>query len=140
MKKPLSKKQMNYILLQMVAITYACVLLLADEYIGKNFMMLKIGIYAFLFITVVIYEIVIHILFKKALKRQHNNEQKESNLSNNEKFLWFELLLLLDVLIIVTLIHSITRIHVAILLVSGFFLFYCISMLIKPYFDIKNSK
>jgi|SRR5690554_2200392 len=139
MKKIFTPIQMNYILLQMLAVTFICIVIFADNYINMEFKAIKIGIYSFTFLTVVIYEIIINLLFSKA-KKEKQDEEKKYKYGNNEKFLWFEILFLIDTLIIIAYLSVVTSLHIALIIIIGFAIFYIISMLIKPYFGIKHQK
>ncbi len=140
MNKKLSKYQINFILLQLVAFTFVCIISFVDFFISYEFIFIKIGIQSFTVLTVIIYEIIVYVIYRRA-KKNHEDDDEE-DVSHNEKYLWFEILLLLDILIIVALVSQYTSdyLNISIPLVIGFFLYYFISIIVKPYFGIKNKK
>jgi hypothetical protein len=141
MKKELSPKQINYLLLQLIAFTFICIIVLTDYQISIEFKSLKIGIYSFTILAIIVYEIIINLIFRKKKNEvEQPKENKEHKIGSNEKFLWFELLLLLDIIIIVAFVSQVTRLHIALGLIIGFALFYITTQIIRPYFGIKNNK
>lgn len=139
MRSKFTTIQINYLLQQILAITFVCIMIFADNYINVKFKYIKIGVYYFTIITVLIYEIFINLLYKRAKSKKQDDETSH-RYTNNEKFLWFEVLLLIDTLIMIAYLSVVTNIHIAILIIIGFTVFYIISMLIKPYFGIKHHK
>jgi len=142
MNKKLLKHQVNFILLQLIAFTFVCIIAFVDDFISYDFIFVKIGIMTLTIISVVIYEIIVNYIYQKAKKNYELIEEDNKEINHNEKYLWFEILLLLDILIIVALISPVIKSHVniAIPLLIGFILFYFISIIVKPYFGIKNKK
>lgn len=138
-KRVLTPIQINYLLQQMLAFTFLCIVIFVEHYIKVEFRYLKIGIHLFTLITLVIYEIIINVLYYRA-KKNTQQEVEEKELVNHEKFLWFEILFLIDTVILIAYLSVVTKIHIAIIIVLGFAIFYIISMLIKPYFGIKHQK
>ncbi len=140
MKKVLKKYQINNILLQLIVFTFVCVMVFINNFISYEFSFIKIGIKSFTVLTVIIFEVIINLYFQKAKKNYIEDENEKHEF--NEKFLWFELIFLLDVLIIVGLVSQATenQFNIAIPLIIGFTLFYLISIFVRPYFGIKSNK
>lgn len=140
MKKTLEKYKINYILLQLFVFTFVCVMIFVNNFISYEFNFIKISINSFTVLAVLIYEVIINLSYQKAKVNfiEKENEKKEFN----EKFLWFELILLLDMLIIVGLISQVTKdyFNIVIPLIMGFAVFYLISVIVRPYFGIKSKK
>ncbi len=141
MNKLLPKYKVNFILFQLIAFTFVCVLVFVDYFISYDFQYVKMGIKIFTILAIVIYETIICLSYRKSNKNQmRKTDFKEDGY--NEKFLWLEILLLFDMLIIVALISQITKsnVNISIPLVLGFIIYYFISLFLIPYFGIKNKK
>ncbi len=140
MNKKLSKHHINVILSQLIILTFVCVIAFIDYFISYEFTYIKIGIWTFTLFVVLIYEIIVNILYHKARVNHKNKTEEPDQKAFNEKFLWFEIFLLLDIIIIIALLTQFFDINIAILLITGFVIFHMISLLVKPYFGIKNRK
>jgi len=105
-----------------------------NYFIQYDLTFIEISVMAFTALTVIIYEIIIIYHYNKVKKNM--SEEVEENQVYNESFLWFELILLLDILIVVALITQVTTVNVVYPIIIGFFVFYLISIIIKPYFGI----
>ncbi|MDF2699904.1 MAG: hypothetical protein K0Q49_1460 [Haloplasmataceae bacterium] len=143
MVKVLEKYKINFILLQMIAFSFICIMAYVDEILGIDLkFFLRISILSFTTLAVVIYEIIIFVFYKKAKNSYEIDPNSEKNKINyNERYLWFVILLLLDVIIIVSFIaHRFGKIDIIIPLVIGFILYSVISTIVKPYFGINHKK
>lgn len=144
MKKKLSKYHINFIMLQLIAFTFVCIIAFVDYFISYDFHIIKIGMKTFTIVIVVIYELIINFQYKKAKRNDEkvDEDKDKEDVGYNEQYLWFEIILFIDILIIVALISQFinSSVNIVIPLVLSFVFFYIISIIIKPYFGIKNTK
>ena len=151
----LPKHLINYILLQMVGITFLCVMLILNLF-DYEFEWLKTSLLTFTFLAIVVYEVIINYWFYRVNKRakddtivkkhqdaplmEGNEATRKEKKGYEEKYLWFLFMLLIDVFIIIYLLSSYTPVHVPVSIILGILIFYGISMVVRPYFGVNNEE
>lgn len=142
MKKTFTTRTVNYILLQLVGLTFVCIMLFIDLFIEKDLTYLRYGLQSFTLVAFIIFEVIVHIVRSRAnIKLKENKSlEEETNVKvkpHNEKYLWFEMLLLLDIILINAIITTVSdNVNITILLIASLVLYYIISVIIRPYFGI----
>jgi FtsH-binding integral membrane protein len=144
--KVFSNSIVNFILLQMLGITFVCIMLFVDIFIDQDFTWLKLGMLSFTFLVFIVYEILITYFYRKHQKAvqtgdaqekaEHEDEEEHKHRSHNEKYLWFLLMVLLDIILLVSVITTYININTYILLFITFAVFYAIAVFIRPYFGV----
>ncbi len=142
MKKIPPKHIINYLLAQLVIFTFVCLVAFVDFFFKYDFKYIHISIRIITSVVVIVYEVLLHLLYRKAIRRAQLSETQEENKSYNEKFLWFEIILMFDVIVIIALLslYIKSKTVLIILFVIGFIMVYIVSLIIKPLFGIKTKK
>lgn len=139
MSRLLPRNKINYILQQMVVFSFVCLMAFFIFFVSYDFKLLRIGIQTFTVLTVVLYEIIIH-LIKSVRKNKSIEDDKDNQKYYNEHFLWFNILLLIDIIFIVSLISQVFKnINIIFFLIIGITIFSIISNFVKPYFGIEKK-
>ncbi|NLG82569.1 MAG: hypothetical protein GX490_08655 [Bacilli bacterium] len=141
MKKKLSKHRINYLLSQLIIFTFVCLIAFVDFFFKYDFHYIRLSIWTITAISVIVYEIVLHVLLRKAIRKAELTPTEEEKKSYVEKYLWFGILLMFDVIVILALLslYIKSKTIIIILFILGFFIVYIISILIKPLFGINNN-
>lgn len=147
---PLPTYVIHYILMQMVAITFICVMILLNLF-NYELDWLSSSILTFTISATLIYEVIINLWFYGKIKRRlqntpthivdaedDGNDRQEGNERKDyqEKYLWFLFMLLVDIFLIIYIVTSYTRVDVFLSLVVGILVFYIVSMVVRPYFGV----
>lgn len=151
-RHPLPVDVIHFILLQMVAITFICVMLILNMF-DYELEWLRISLLTFTFLATIIYEVVINLWFYRKLQQRHEEAAattvKEDGVEVTpdverkgypEKYLWFLFMLLVDIFLCIYIISTYARLHVYISLVIGILAFYFISMAVRPCFGVNGNR
>jgi hypothetical protein len=140
--KVLSRFKINYILLQMVALTFVCLMSFVDLFIEEDIQWLKVGILTFTVTIFVVYEIIVNMIMRKIYQSQQTNEEEQNEIKPyNEQFLWFEIMFFLDLIFIISVLTSLFKnLNLTIVIAIAFAIFYIITIILRPYFGIEHKK
>lgn len=143
--KVLPRYILSFILQQMLGLTFLCVISFLEIYIKHDIEWLKIGMFTFAFLVIIAYEFIIIYYYRKQKEAANTEKEKlHKRLTNNELYLWFLMLLLLDLVLIAAIISKYMDSYHMILIAVSVGVFYLITVFARPYFGVhlnhKNQK
>lgn len=145
----------NYIIFQMIGVTFLCVMLVLNLF-DYEFEWLRISLLTFTIVAIIVYEIIINVWFYRRISRIEGIEEQsietkdepleelkikptEEKKGYQEKYLWFLLMLLIDIFIIIYLLSNYVALHPVASLAVGIIIFYFISVFVRPYFGVNGD-